>query len=144
MNARREKFSDWLYFAGEDLRSAELLLKEGIYSQACFHAHQCAEKCLKAFAIFRELRFGKIHDLNELFEICAPRGGEGLKQFEKELSVLNMFYIPVRYPDGIPGSLSDRLPGKQDAKESFATAEKVHAYITTTIKQSPTKSSPPR
>lgn len=144
MSARREKFSDWLYYAGEDLRSAELLLKENICSQSCFHAHQCVEKCLKAFAIFHKLHFGRVHDLNELFEVCLPKGGDGLKRFEKELSVLNMFYIPVRYPDGIPGSLPDRLLGKKDAKEAFATAEKLHAYITNAIKKFPTEFSPPQ
>lgn len=137
MSARREKTSDWLYYAGEDLRSAELLLKEGIYSQSCFHAHQCAEKCLKAFAVSLGLHFDRVHDLNELFEVCAPQGGPDMRQFERELSVLNMFYIPARYPDGIPGSLPDRLPGREDAKEAFATAEKVHAYIMAAVSKLP-------
>lgn len=34
----------WLYVAVEDLRTAELTLKEGICARACFHAQQCAEK----------------------------------------------------------------------------------------------------
>ena len=34
----KEKVSEWLKFAEEDLKTAELTLKEGIYNQTCFHS----------------------------------------------------------------------------------------------------------
>ncbi len=43
-----EDISRWLIFAEEDLKVAEIVLREGLYNQACFHAQQCAEKALKA------------------------------------------------------------------------------------------------
>ena len=40
----------WWQMASDDLRVAELILREGIYHQACFHAQQCVEKALKGSA----------------------------------------------------------------------------------------------
>ena len=42
------KVADWLLFARQDLRMAELALADPIYNQVCFHAQQCVEKVLKA------------------------------------------------------------------------------------------------
>ena len=53
----KEEVKRWIDFADEDLRMAELALKEGIYNQVCFHSQQCVEKVLKGFITFR----GKIH-----------------------------------------------------------------------------------
>jgi hypothetical protein len=33
------------------------------------------------------------------------------------------FYIPTRYPDALPGTLSDSLPGLRDAQEALVTAQ---------------------
>lgn len=124
-----DEATEWLYFAGEDLRASSLLCKEGIYGLACLHAQQCAEKCLKAYIVHRKYRIKKIHDLNELLEICLAAGGNELKQFDEELSVLNMFYAPMRYPAGIPGSLADRLPGKKDSEQAIYAAEKIYSCM---------------
>jgi HEPN domain-containing protein len=43
MNGLRER---WLIFARENLVVARIVLDEGIYNQACFHAQQCVEKAL--------------------------------------------------------------------------------------------------
>lgn len=120
--------NSWFYFAHEDLISAELLFKGGIYSQACLHAHQCTEKALKGCIILRGSSFRKTHDLNELLNLSIKIGEESLKKYSEEISVLNMFYISTRYPDGIPGSLADRLPAKEDATQAIATAENIYNY----------------
>ncbi|MBW1694006.1 MAG: HEPN domain-containing protein [Deltaproteobacteria bacterium] len=39
----------WLQYASDDLRSASVLLKEGIYNMVCFHSQQAAEKLFKSF-----------------------------------------------------------------------------------------------
>ena len=41
----------WWQLAADDLRVAELVLREGIYHQACFHAQQCVEKALKGVLV---------------------------------------------------------------------------------------------
>jgi HEPN domain-containing protein len=42
-----EAAEQWLAFAHQDLRMAEMALAEGIYNQTCFHAQQCVEKVIK-------------------------------------------------------------------------------------------------
>jgi len=39
--------SNWLMFAREDLRVAELAMQDRLYNQVCFHSQQCVEKSLK-------------------------------------------------------------------------------------------------
>jgi len=46
-----KEYNKWIVFAQEDLKMAELALKEEIYNQACFHSQQCVEK---AEVILRE------------------------------------------------------------------------------------------
>jgi HEPN domain-containing protein len=61
--------SRWLTFAREDLRVAELVLREGIYNQACFHAQQCVEKALKALISHsRASAPPKTHDITGLWQ----------------------------------------------------------------------------
>ena len=37
--------------------------------------------------------------------------------------VLDRFYIPTRYPDALPGGLSEGAPRREDADEALAGAE---------------------
>jgi HEPN domain-containing protein len=41
-------YENWLQFAFDYPRSAEILLAAGIFTMVCFHAQQCVEKALKA------------------------------------------------------------------------------------------------
>ncbi len=41
----------WLQYAGDDLRVADILLREQIYTQVCFHAQQCVEKAFKSVLV---------------------------------------------------------------------------------------------
>lgn len=129
MKGQHKRANEWLCYAGEDLRSAEILFKEGICSQACFHAQQCAEKSLKAFLVFKGVSFRKIHDLNELLEICLSNGGGEMKNFSGSIAELNMFYVPIRYPDGVPGGLADRMPDEKIAKSAIRAAEDIYNFV---------------
>jgi HEPN domain-containing protein len=121
MSAQHEK---WLARAGDDLGFAELGLKNEYYSQVCFLSHQCIEKCLKG-AIVREGRvYERTHSLIKLIN--------GLPWFERraehlldDISIIDKFYIPTRYPDGVPGGLPDGLPGPEHANMAFRTAKAV-------------------
>jgi HEPN domain-containing protein len=41
------KNNNWLEFAQQDLRMAQIAFSEQIYNQACFHCQQAAEKFLR-------------------------------------------------------------------------------------------------
>ena len=58
----RERAEEWLEFADVDLRAAGKLGDDEYLSRAtAFHAHQCAEKSIKAILELRGERVPKIH-----------------------------------------------------------------------------------
>jgi len=113
----------WLDFAYEDLRMAELALKEKIYNQVCFHAEQCVEKVLKSFII----NSGRIHPpSHKLADLTNYLGESIFDDLKKDIISLDRFYIPTRYPDALPGSLPEGLPGESEAEEALKTAKAVY------------------
>lgn len=113
----------WMSFAREDLRAAEVLLREDVFSLSCFHAQQAVEKALKAALTFLEpgRDLPRTHSISEL----ADRLGEERSRFPDGLDALDAFYIPTRYPDALPGSLPEGLPGSDDAHETLEIATRV-------------------
>jgi HEPN domain-containing protein len=118
----------WLAFAEEDLRVAELVFGESLYNQVCFHSHQTAEKTLKALVAYKSDDPPRTHRLTELLSLLE-RSEPVLKSFADELNALDAYYIPTRYPDALPGSLTESLPGKDEAEEALATARNVFETI---------------
>lgn len=114
---------DWLAFADEDLRAAQVLFEEGIHNQACFHGQQCVEKLLKAILIDKQQSAPKIHDVKELYRLCIDAGVYGLMAWKTSIQTISLFYAPTRYPDAVVGSLPNHLPNKKDAQEALITAK---------------------
>lgn len=56
----------WLKKAEKDLKRCEVCLANNDYEDCAFHAHQAAEKALKALYILKFKRLWKIHDLEKL------------------------------------------------------------------------------
>jgi|SRR6185437_7093355 len=87
----------WFSKADEDLRAVERLYADdatffaGIIG---FHCQQCIEKYLKAFIIYKEAQFKKIHDLDMLKKECISIDNDF-----KELNFKNLtdYAIDFRY-----------------------------------------------
>ena len=115
----------WAAFAKNDLHTAEVLLREGIWNQVCFHAQQSAEKFLKsALPAADRPRTHKIADLVRLTDFLEL--DDCLK---RELRLLDRFYIPSRYPDALPGTLEDGMPTGEDARVSFRAVKALEAAL---------------
>ena len=68
---QKEEFSmseseNWLRFAREDIRMADLAMAEGLYNQVCFHSQQCTEKALKAWLAQTEESIPRTHRMADL------------------------------------------------------------------------------
>ncbi|MBA2441779.1 MAG: HEPN domain-containing protein [Rubrobacter sp.] len=103
---------------------AELAFGESLWNQVCFHAHQAAEKNLKALVAHRDESPPKTHklaDLSTLLEGEEP----SLKDISDEILSLDSYYIPTRYPDALPGSLPEGSPGEGAAGEALEAARRV-------------------
>jgi HEPN domain-containing protein len=72
--ARKRLMGKWLEKGAKDLAVGTLLLKKGdlYFDFACFHCQQCAEKAVKAFLVWHNIPFRKIHDLVSLGALCLP------------------------------------------------------------------------
>lgn len=120
----------WLTFAREDLPMAEAALNQTIYNQACFHAQQCVEKSLKALIALRGQSTPRSHSIAELLALLSDKW---LVDSADDLSDLDDYYISTRYPDALPGSLPEGLPGKGDAERAVAVAKRVLDQVANTI-----------
>lgn len=118
----------WLKFAEDDLLSAEVLLREGIFNMACFHCQQAVEKSLKAFLRRHTSKIPYIHILEELCERCV-KIDPGFSNFMDDCIALDIFYQPTRYPEAPAGSLSEGLPDQSQAEEALQKAKTVFEFV---------------
>ena len=114
----------WLAFAREDLRMAELAMAETLWNQVCFHAQQCVEKVLKSWLAERGESPLRTHKLVDLVVLLGETRLAGLAD---EVRELDRFYIFTRYPDALPGTLPEGLPGESEASEAYDVARQVMA-----------------
>ena len=93
---------EWVDKAEGDLGTAEreLIVRENPnYDAVCFHAQQCAEKCMKALLQERDVVFGKTHDLLTLLDALRP-AEPSLEELRGRLDVLTDYAVDPRYPGG--------------------------------------------
>ena len=117
----REEALEWLRAAEDDLEDAKVLLRAGRYAGAAFHAHQAAEKALRAVIIAarRELP-PRIHNLLELARILGVRDEKLLEALRR----LNPHYRVARYPDAANG-VPMEVYSESIASELVSLAERV-------------------
>ncbi|WP_039767446.1 MULTISPECIES: HEPN domain-containing protein [unclassified Caldicellulosiruptor] len=115
-----KKFTDWIEMGKKDLRAAQILYEhEGDNGLVCFHCQQAVEKYLKAFLLRKT---GIIHEGHNLLKLCkkAMEFEPSLKEFIKDVSFINMFYIEVRYPPDEPMYVSE-----EDTIECLEATKKI-------------------
>lgn len=106
------RFDDWLSFAYEDLKSAELLINDEECHNACaFHCQQCIEKALKGYVLKKTKRRLDGHNLTWLCR-QAVIINEEFRQWLDESATLNNFYIQTRYPSDVPLDVSIEQIGR--------------------------------
>lgn len=118
----------WLKYASDDLQSAEVLFKEGIYNMVCFHSQQAIEKLFKSFIATYYQEIPRIHNLIRLHKICEDLHGSQLNLDEEGLIFLNDVYIDSRYPADF-GILSSGQPDKEEARKAYNNAKDMDAVL---------------
>ncbi len=121
----------WLKTAEMDLRAARLLLREGEYALSCFHAHQAAEKALKALWYALESSpwgHSLVKLLRELEEV-APEIFNKLRDLLEPAALLDKYYIPTRYPNGLPDLTPDEVYTRREAEEAVRLAEQFRQRV---------------
>ena len=113
----------WLLQAERDLDDAEFCLSGKRYNLACFLAQQASEKALKAFLYAKGEEYVFGHSVAELLK-RAIEYDESFKDC-RNASVLDKYYIPTRYPNGLPGGVPYEAFDEADAKRAIELAKSV-------------------
>lgn len=91
-----QEVTDWVTRARMDLRDAEALFGAGgLPENVCYHAHQAAEKALKAALLRVGFNVPRTHDLAILAETLAR---DELSLLVEELASLSRWIRFARYP----------------------------------------------
>ncbi|MDP2909625.1 MAG: HEPN domain-containing protein [bacterium] len=119
--------TDWILKAQNDLKSAEILFQEnGPTDSICFHCHQSVEKMLKAFLLYSQNEYPKVHDLIFLLNL-GIKTDKSLEELKEEISFLNRFHIETRYPlDLINYS-------REECREAVEKSQKITQFIVNKI-----------
>ncbi len=118
----------WLAQAKEDLFWAEHLANHGGYHLACFLAQQVTEMALKAylFAQGEEVVLG--HSVERLGQQAADYHPE-FQTKVKTWSILDSYYIPTRYPNGLPDGIPAHVFTEKAAQDAVAIARQAVEFV---------------
>ena len=124
----------WLTHARDEFEDANELRQRDRFYLALFHFQQAAEKALKAY-LYLELKSAEVfytHSIDELIQMAVEIDPE----FEKIVSAkkLDQYYIPTRYPNGLPGGVPSRYyDDPEEAMQAKDLAEGVIKLVTMKI-----------
>ncbi len=127
MRDERAEAERWLRQAENDLEFGKLAVREGYWAQACFIAQQSAEKALKSMAYGAGERVVIGHSLVELVDSLAQRFPD-LALLRELAGLLDQYYIPTRYPNGLPGGVPFEAFSERQAREAIEGAGR---FVTT-------------
>lgn len=117
------RWKDWYEQGKRDLGRAMLDVEYGYYEWACFTAQQSAEKVIKALALKYGLNIWG-HSLTEMLRILSQRI-DIEEEIKDNARLLDIYYIPPRYPNGFPsGKPADYFTEKQ-AKEAIDATDNI-------------------
>jgi HEPN domain-containing protein len=117
------RWRDWYEQGKRDMERASLDIEHKYYEWACFTAQQATEKVVKALALKRGLNLWG-HSINEMIKmltsiIAIP------SDIKEKAKLLDLYYIPPRYPNGFPaGKPADYFTERQ-AKEAIDAADTI-------------------
>jgi len=121
-----EEAKRWFDHATDEFKDACDLKDRGRFYLALFHFQQSSEKALKAYLYkitsSEEAYF--THSIYELIEILGASDPD-FKRIESA-SKLDKYYIPTRYPNGLPGGVPSRFfNDPKEAEEAMQLAKMV-------------------
>ena len=117
----------WFATAEGDLDTAKILEKNAKYAHSCFHAQQAGEKALKSIWYFIDADpWG--HSIKMLIDGLEEENKEyyrEMQKLERFGSVLDRFYIPTRYPNGLPDMTPEMAFSMEDAETCVGYAQEI-------------------
>lgn len=72
--------------------------------------------------------YPRVHKLVDLLVECEVLDST-FGVYRADCIVVDQYYIPTRYPDGVPGGLAGGLPGETEAREALNAADEVFRFV---------------
>ncbi|MBI3521500.1 MAG: HEPN domain-containing protein [Chloroflexi bacterium] len=114
----------WLAQAERDLDDARFNASGGRHHLACFLSQQSAEKALKAVAYLSGEERMLSHSCAELVRAQAD-GRPTLAELFGSAAALDKYYIPTRYPNGLPGGIPSDAFSAEDSAIALGHASRI-------------------
>ena len=118
----------WLIQTKRDLDDANFTKNGKRHNLACFLYQQAAEKALKAYLYSQGLEEVWGHSVAELCNE-AMKYNKGFSAFLKDAASLDKYYIPTRYPNGLPGGIPSDVFQAKDAKDAHSSCKRIIIFI---------------
>ena len=122
----KEESLRWLTQAKDEFQDADDLRKRRRFYLALFHFQQAAEKALKAYLYLKikSIEVFYTHSIDDLLEMAFDISSD-FKEVA-QAKKLDKYYIPTRYPNGLPGGVPSRyFDDPKEAKEAMELAKRV-------------------
>jgi HEPN domain-containing protein len=111
----------WLQTAEEDLAAARTLHDHEMYAASCFHSQQAGKKSIKAIWFFEdEDPWGQ--SVKKLDEFPKKDDFPDLAEVNNFAALLDKYYIPTRYPNGLPDLTPGQVYNQSDAALGLVAA----------------------
>ena len=118
----------WLAQAAEDLRWADHLAQQGGWHLSCFLSQQVTEKALKAFLYAQGEEIVLGHSVERLCAAAASYRPE-FSEKARRWSLLDGYYIPTRYPNGLPDGIPANVFTEEAARGAVALAAEAVDWV---------------
>lgn len=120
------RWKDWHDQGVRDLERARLDLEHGYYEWACFTSQQAAEKVVKAVGLHSGITLWG-HSLSEILNIVAP-SLEVPEAIRESGQLLDLYYIPSRYPNGFAAGKPADYFNRKKAQEAIDAAYSIIGF----------------
>jgi HEPN domain-containing protein len=120
----------WFSTAKDDLQTADILYRNQKFAQSCFFSQQAGEKAIKALYFFYDSEpwghsiYKLVKELNQ--PGIVKKVLEGMLDRCREL---DRYYIPTRYPDGLPGTTPAEAYGSTDAESALKAGQDIMTAV---------------
>ena len=115
----------WFRQSEDDYRFVEWLKRKAdFFDKGCFMAQQAGEKALKSCLYATGKRRVIGHSLFEMTDQLSKQDNR-FKKVISESKRLDRYYIPTRYPNGIPGGSPFQVYDEEDLNNAFDDLQEI-------------------
>lgn len=132
----KEEALRWFTQAKDEFEDADELRKRKRFYLALFHFQQAAEKSLKAYLYLKvkSIEIFYTHSIDELLRMAVELDDDFRTAIPAK--TLDKYYIPTRYPNGLPGGVPSRyFDDPKEAEESMYLAKMLIELVEKKLKE---------